>query len=264
MECEDNIMITQTKSLLLAAIIFIVVSMFSPCQGKLLERRLVLSTMNWEPYYAEYLPDGGPVAEITKEAFRRVGYDVVIEFLPWKRALEQSKIGEYDGLVGAFYSEERSHYFTFSETLTETAVVFASRKGRGITYSSLDDLKPYRIGVLRGAALTQEFDTAAFLKIEEVVEHECNISKLMSERVDLIVMGKFHLLQILNQKFPEWSDEIEIIHPPLKINGLFTAISKQNPDHKRIVLDFNRGLKEIQDNGMLEQIMKRHGVSENR
>lgn len=255
---------TLIKNLMLAVMIVIMVSMPSPCRGETQEKRLALSTMNWEPYYAEHLPDGGPVAEITKEAFRRVGYDVVIEFVPWIRALELSKNGEYDGLVGAFYSEERSHYFTYSEKLTEAAVVFVSRKGRRITYSSLDDLKPYRIGILRGAVLTQEFDTATYLMTEEVVEHELNIKKLMGDRVDLIVLGKFHLLQILNQKFPDWIDKIEIINPPLMINGLFNAISKQNPEHERIVSDFNRGLKEIQDDGMFGRIMKRHGISEHR
>ena len=37
------------------------------------------------------------------EAFTRVGYDVTVKFLPWKRALENVKLGKYDGLFAVSY-----------------------------------------------------------------------------------------------------------------------------------------------------------------
>ena len=55
------------------------------------QRAITLATVNWEPYYSEQLPDGGPVTEVTKEAFRQVGYEALIKFIPWKRAVELRK-----------------------------------------------------------------------------------------------------------------------------------------------------------------------------
>lgn len=248
---------------MVAVVTCIMFSFFSPCYGES-KNRLILSTMNWNPYYAEHLPDGGPVAEITKEAFRQVGYDVAIVFLPWKRALFMAKEGYYDGLLGAYYSEERSHHFSYTNKLTEAEVVLVSQKGKHITYKSLDDLKPYLIGVLRGGTVTQEFDTATYLTKVELTDHEQAIQMLIANRVDLVVLGKYHLLQYLKSTYSDWPDLIEIVNPPLKVNSLFNAISKQNPDHKSIVSDFDRGLKEIRVNGMFERIMTKHSTSEHR
>ncbi len=41
--------------------------------------------------------------ELIIEAFARVGHDVTVKFLPWKRALESVKSGKYDGLFTVWY-----------------------------------------------------------------------------------------------------------------------------------------------------------------
>ncbi len=43
------------------------------------------------------------MTELIIEAFARVGYDATVKFLPWKRALESTKSGKYDGLFTVWY-----------------------------------------------------------------------------------------------------------------------------------------------------------------
>ncbi len=45
----------------------------------------------------------GFMTELIIEAFAWVGYDVTVKFLPWKRALESTKSGKYDGLLTVWY-----------------------------------------------------------------------------------------------------------------------------------------------------------------
>ncbi len=45
----------------------------------------------------------GFMTELIVEAFARVGYDVTVKFLPWKRGLESAKSGKYDGLFTVWY-----------------------------------------------------------------------------------------------------------------------------------------------------------------
>ena len=77
-------------------------------------RLVKMATAPWAPYYSPDLPNGGYIPDITREAFKRVGYDFEVEYMPWKRALEMSRKGRYDGILGVFYSEERGEYFIFS------------------------------------------------------------------------------------------------------------------------------------------------------
>ena len=102
--------------------------------------------------------------EITREAFKRVGYDININWVPWKRAQELSFSGKYDALLGCYYTEERAKKLEYSAPVSSTEVVFFELKGRNITFSSLRDLSPYTIGVVRGYANTDEFDASDYLK----------------------------------------------------------------------------------------------------
>ncbi len=45
----------------------------------------------------------GFMTELIIEAFARVGHDVTVKFLPWKRALESAKSGKYDGMFTVWY-----------------------------------------------------------------------------------------------------------------------------------------------------------------
>ena len=46
---------------------------------------LTLATVDWPPFYASNLPENGFYTAITKEAFKRAGYDVQIEFVSWNQ-----------------------------------------------------------------------------------------------------------------------------------------------------------------------------------
>ena len=51
--------------------IFLVLSIFSYGLEK-----LTFSTLNWEPFYAEKLPENGFFVAIAREAYKRAGYDI--------------------------------------------------------------------------------------------------------------------------------------------------------------------------------------------
>lgn len=58
-----------------------------------------LVTMDYPPYIIKQ--DGkvqGPVVNVVREAFGRLGYHVAIEMLPWSRSLDMVNRGTADGL----------------------------------------------------------------------------------------------------------------------------------------------------------------------
>ncbi|NOR23845.1 MAG: hypothetical protein GQ542_05525 [Desulforhopalus sp.] len=53
-----------------------------------------MATLNWQPFYGENLPKNGFYAELSREAFKRAGYDLIITFVPWKRAVQMARTGK--------------------------------------------------------------------------------------------------------------------------------------------------------------------------
>lgn len=187
---------------------------------------------------------------------------VELEWLPWARAFELAKKGEYDGVLGAWYTEERTQFFIYTNPFLSTELVFFKRKGEPVAYTSLQDLKPYTIGVARYSGPYELLKPELEENLDIATSADLNIQKLMQERFDLLADEKLNVLYIINTQFPEWRDAIEILDPPLQINQLHVIISRHRTDAQVIVDAFNRGLKEIQEDGTFDGILKAHNFSE--
>lgn len=222
-------------------------------------KKLVFATVEWEPYYGPKLKNDGFITEITKAAFKHSGYDVEVKFMNWNRALERAKQGKFDGVMGAYYNDERAEVFEYSEPIGTADVVLFSQKGKNISYQSLEDLKPYKIGVLRGYANTEEFDKADFLKKEVAEKADLNIRKLARGRLDLFVGSKAVNLYLIQTKYPDFVGKFDVVEPPLSTNSLYNIISKKIKGSAQIKADFDKGLKAIQENGTYDEILKSHG-----
>lgn len=231
--------------------------------GAFAGEQLRFTTCEWEPYYGSKLLDKGYVSEITREAFKAAGYEIDIWFVPWNRALHDAKTGHYDALMGLYHSEDRAKWITFSEPIGAVQNVFFSLKGKNIRYETLEDLKPYRIGIERGYTYSKEFDEAGFLKKEPARKIEINFNKLLKGRVDLVAASKTVFLHNMKKKFPDQIAMLEVLPKPLTVNKIFNGFVKTKPDHKKWVGDFNRGLKIIRENGTYEQILAKHGFKIN-
>lgn len=217
---------------------------------------------NWEPYYSETLPNGGVAVEIVRRAFERSGYALELKWLPWARAFNRAKEGEYDGVLGAWYTEGRTQFFTYTQPFLTTELVFFKRKGEPIRYTTLQDLKPYTIGVARDSGPYELLKAEFEQNLDIATSADLNIQKLMGKRFDLLVDEKLNVLYIINTQFPEWRDALEILDPPLQTNQLYVIISKQRKDPQTIVDAFNHGLKEMQKDGTFEAILKEYNFSE--
>jgi len=225
------------------------------------EKHIVLATTNYEPYYASTLPDGGYFTEITREAFRRVGYTLEIQWYPWKRAIITAKTGEAHGVLGIAYTEERIKYFSYSDIIDTDYYVFFASKGHSISYKGvLSDLKPYVIGIYNGSMVAKDLKNAGLKKLDNVTRDEQNIKKLLRGRIDCFPGSKRAMLYYINKKHPENKHDIVMLEPPYKAFPYYITISKKIPDHAIIIRDFNKGLEQIKKDGTFEKILKKHGI----
>lgn len=223
------------------------------------ERVIKLATLDWPPYVGQEQPEYGFTAAIVIEAFQRAGYQVTVDFMPWARVVQDTQAGKYDAAFPEYYSDERAQEFLMSEPFADGPLGFYKRKADNITYTNLQDLKQYHIGVVLGYINTPEFDAADYLQKETVNSDEQNLQKLALGRVDLIVIDKYVAQYLINTSMPENADQLEFMEPPLLNQPLYVIFSRQIADSVQRRQEFNAALKSMQEDGTLDKILERFG-----
>jgi polar amino acid transport system substrate-binding protein len=93
------------------------------------------------------------------EAFKRAGYDVQVEFVQGDTAVEGAKKGTYDGVFPEYHSPERSRDFLYTSFFSGSRLVFYRRSSSAVSYKTLHDLTPYKIGTVRGTSTPRNSTT---------------------------------------------------------------------------------------------------------
>lgn len=230
------------------------------CSTVMAGETIKLASLEWEPYIGPKMPDNGYVAEIMNEAFKKTGKTVQIDYLPWARAVKMAKDGDYADYMPEYYSEDLKKDFILSAPLPGGPLGFFKKKASKITFKTLEDLKPYTIGVVRGYVNTAEFDSAAYLKKDEATDNLMNFRKLIAGRFELIICDKYVGEHILKTELKENFEEIEFVEPGLEKKDLYLCISKALPNGQKIVDEFNTSIKQMTDDGTMKKILEKHGI----
>ena len=223
-------------------------------------KKVVISGTEWEPYNGKDLLNQGFYTEISKTAFESLGYEVKIVLQPWKRVFEKTKQGEFDALMGASYTKERTDFFAYPDYAWENKVHFFARAGHSFKYESVESLCPSKLGILRGSFYVKIFGKYPCLKQDLASSVKININKLIAGRTDLLIDSADSFNFIINKYFKNDTDKVTVIQPPYQIDKIYTVFSKKNSEHKKLMADFDRGIKLIIKNGTYDQILKKHDM----
>lgn len=218
-----------------------------------------LNTLDWEPYIGEKMAGNGFVATLVNESFAASGYTVEFSFQPWVRAKATAKEGKADGCVPEYYLQEDQGDFLISDPFPGGPLGFMKRKADQVTFTTLEDLKGLKIGVVRGYVNTEAFDKADYLTKEEANDDITNLRKLLAGRLDLVVVDKFVGLYLVQQMLPDKAAEVEFVTPSLEEKTLHVLISKKTADAEAKMKAFNDGLKTVKESGRLDALMKSNG-----
>ncbi len=215
---------------------------------------------DWEPYYGNELKEGGVITKLATAAFKRAGFNTTISFVPWARALKQVEDGESDVLLGAYYNKERAVTYIPSEGFYSIETALVANKSLGISkWGSLEELKPYRIGVARGYANSEAFDKADFLQKHVVGNPLQNLQKLSLGRVDMIVIAAGRLNYEASKKSKVDINSLVLLTPVLAKNSLHITGSRKTDGMKAKIKAFNTAIKEMKADGSFNHILKSYG-----
>lgn len=214
----------------------------------------------WAPFTGSKLNSGGIVTDIVTQVFEQAGHDLSMKYLPWERALAESKAGKINVLVGAWYSEERAQNFYMSEPFLHNRIVFIKPKGNSFEFNGLDSLSGKKVGVIRGWAYSEEFNQASNFKKPDTGSLVNNLKKLSANRIDLTLSDEIVARYTLGNELPQMKDSFAFTSNALGEKGLHIAISRSNPQGQALIDAFNQSLAALKADGSYGNILKNHGL----
>lgn len=232
---------------------------------------VVLAAGERAPYIGDALPEKGYVAELAREAFKRHGYDVKIDFYPLARARMLADKGAVDGMLPFFRTAEPSSEaaFVYSNPFPGDTIGLLKKKTLPFSYSQaelvkqdvfLRSLGKYRIGTVRGGPTLSLLDKNPSLHKEMVSGDLINLDKLALDRIQLALIDKYTAADLLTGQRPHLIGQFEFMAPPLAQRDFYVAFSVKGTRHRELVAAFNAGLTEMTRDGTLSKIMNRHGL----
>ncbi|MGC4008574.1 MAG: transporter substrate-binding domain-containing protein [Pseudomonas sp.] len=218
---------------------------------------LRVATLEWAPYVGSDLPGNGLASRILNEALALNGDKAELVFLPWQRALNETREGRFDALMPAYLSADRSQDFYTSMPLLDSQLGFFRRRDRALPINprDLDTLRPYRIGVVRGYVNQEGFDAADFLNKDVVSSDWQNLEKLLRGRIDLAVVDRYTGYQLLSQNAPALREQLEFVDPPLEVKPLYVLVPKKRAEGEALAASLDRGLRTLRRSGRLQQLI---------
>lgn len=230
------------------------------CWGSASAETLRLAGNFWPPFTDESALNGGVATDLVSTALARSGYTSSYVQVPWERALRGLQRGEFDGLVAAWFSEERAVYGHFSKPYLINRIRLLQRKGGSIQFRQLSDLYPYRIAVGRGYAYSPEFDTDPRLH-KFVVGDFTNAARMLSRgRVDLALDDEIVARYHFGRELSDIRDKLEFLPQPLSESRSHLLIRRSRADHQRIVEAFDQAIEAMRADGSYEAVLRRHGL----
>ena len=209
----------------------------------------------WPPYIVDQGAEKGAATKLVSEILKRAGYKTDITIETWPRTLEGTSVGIYDVIISAWYTKKRDAQFQFTDPYFVNTILFVKRKDSPIKFQSYQDLKGLVIGVVNGYAYGDEFDNAReILKLpsDHLIQ---NLLKLQQGRIDLTLGDKWVVRDQLTEYFPNAIKEFEFLGNPVASRTLHAAVSRANPQHEKIVKDFNKALKAMKADGSYKKIL---------
>jgi polar amino acid transport system substrate-binding protein len=205
----------------------------------------------------------GPLKDIMELAAERSGHSINWVPAPFKRSLEDMKVGSLDFSPRTFYREDRTAFLHYLDPVgfQEKDIVFFTKKGGENMVKTYADLAKVSIGVKRGTVFYKQFDDDTSLNKVEGTEDEGLVKMLMGGRFDVMIsidpVG-------VKQEFDKlgFTDYVLTQYKYVKRTGIYYAASKKRyeTDRKEVYDAINSEIQKMVVSGEVDKIYIKHGA----
>jgi polar amino acid transport system substrate-binding protein len=226
----------------------------------------------WCPYNCK--PDSdkpGYMIEIAKAVFEPKGYQVVYRVMPWERAIEDTRRGNYNAIIGAMVDDAPDFVYP-SESLGYTSNYFYVKKDSVWKYDGVRTLDGVSLGVIDGYAYEKSLD-------KYIADNSSNNRKVQVVSGDTGIVQNFKKLD--KGRIDAYVEDQNVAQQYIADNNLwgkfkvagktttnakehyvyiaFSPVSSDSGDLAKILSD---GVKELRANGKMKEILSKYNIED--
>ena len=221
-----------------------------------------MATIDWPPYYSEHLYKQGPITEITRQVLAKLGYQLNVSFIPWKRAIEHTKKGVYHAVLGGYYNKQREKFFWYSEAIASVDLILFTHKSNNNPASDVNALSNKTVCVINGYYYGEKFQrNESIVKIKSNTLAHC-FQRLISKRTEYVAVNKLVGVTLLEKEFPDYKQHLSITDTIISHEDVYILWSQKIPDNLQLNNEFNQVLQELKETGELKKIWLQFGFNE--
>jgi polar amino acid transport system substrate-binding protein len=230
---------------------------------------IILAADEWAPFNIQpnKQPEGYMVT-IAREVFNRHNIDIVYKVVPWNRALEGAKKGEYTGAIGP--SKTEAPYLVFpDEELARNHMSYWVKKGNPWRFTDHNSVSGITLGIIEGYNYQEWLNTYIQTyrndksKIQIVFGEapaEMNLRKLIIGRVGAIVDSEATIRYTAKQL--NLLDDIEIAGRDNETCYGYIAFTPTNPRATEFARMLSEGIVLLRASGRLQEILSVYGLKD--
>lgn len=228
-----------------------------PCRAETLR----LATGELPPYATEGRSDQGMALRIVREAFRSQGHEVMYTFLPWGRALEETRAGKWDGTAYWGHKPEHEQSFLLSDNVLTEQWVVLHRAALAVDWKQPEDLAAYTFGAVRTYTYTPEFHAlfaSGRLRVDWTPDDIALLQKLAAGRVDVVLLDRNVACTLIDQHLTGAQARTIRAHPRLITENFTThlMLPKALPQSAARLEAMNKGLAQLRASGEYRRLLE--------
>ena len=224
---------------------------------------VLLTTSEYLPYTTEHAENYGFCTEIVSAVIKNMDMNPVYKFYPWRRG----QLNVREGNVRATFpysknaEREREYWFSAQPLFVGRVSFFCCKDclSENLRWNTLEDLKQYKIGGVRGYWYESDFAKAG-LAVEYTDHPEESLKKLYSGRIQLFPLNEMVGWYLIDRLFPDHKKRFCVLAKPYELSPSYLMVSKSYPNSKRLLKRFDEAFQRLKESGGYRKILKKNGI----
>lgn len=232
-------------------------------------RTITLRSDLWCPYNCQpHATNEGVLVDLARAAFEKAGYHVDYQLLNWARAVDQTRYGDYDGVIGALRTDAPDFIFPEEVPAASRNCFYTRPQDSWTPGSDLETgLHQRRLGVGNAYSYGPQLDRyierhhddgrVSVLSGDDLFRR--NLEKLRADRIDTLVED--HWVAAWGLQQGDASQEAVRQAGCLPTVSVYIAFSPAHPERSReLAALLDKTVKQMRRNGELDRLLARYGV----
>ena len=211
---------------------------------------------NFPPYVDQHEPPG-VITKLVQQIFADKDIETAVEFKPWS---DVEVAVDNDKKLSFMWSRtaNRTQKWVYSDPLYTNRQVLIVKKGSGVFWRRLDQLRQYKLGVTSHHNYGDNFEQyRQYLDLTDSASDFLSLKKLVRGQVDAVIVEELegrHLISFFPEKVKQ---QLEVLdHKALDTSNSYLVCSKNYAKCSHFIQKFNQGLKQLKDSSQYQTLLK--------